>query len=186
MLYSAEIIEAVAHTLAAERIPLLVVDPVMVATSGARLLREDAIGILKSLLIPRATIVTPNLPEAEILWGEQIDSLALLKRAAAELSDRFGVAFVVKGGHMTEAEGKDMVTDVLCAGGETRVFVSPRVPAAQTHGTGCTFSAALAALLARGNSIEKAAEEAQRFVMEALAHAPAVGKYRPLGWFRVG
>lgn len=193
MLYSAPIIAAVAAAAGAGRIPQLVVDPVMVATSGARLLREDAVQALCRELIPRATIVTPNLPEAEILWGREIASLDDLKAAAQGIAERFGTACVAKGGHFGEKRagfgfrvsgenGEAEVVDVLCAGAETQVFAAPRVDAAETHGTGCTFSAALCALLARGEPLPAAVRGAQSFVARALAAAKAVGNHHPLNF----
>ena len=167
MLYSAPIIRVVAREVKRAGIPILVVDPVMVATSGARLLRPDALRALCGALLPIATVVTPNVPEAEVLCGHPIASLADLKRAAREIGERFGIACIAKGGHL---EGRE-VTDVLCAGGRCRVFSSPRVPAVSTHGTGCTFSAALTAWLARGATLAKATERAKAFVTAALARA---------------
>jgi hydroxymethylpyrimidine/phosphomethylpyrimidine kinase len=177
MLYSAAIIRAVACAVAELKIPNLVVDPVMVSTSGARLLREDAVNALCRELIPLARVMTPNLDEAGILCGRRLRTLRELKAAALELSGRFGVACVVKGGHLRGGR----VTDVLAEAGRTCEFHAGRVRAAETHGTGCTFSAAVAALLAGGLPLPKAVEQAQAFVVAALARAVPVGRHRPLG-----
>jgi hydroxymethylpyrimidine kinase/phosphomethylpyrimidine kinase len=182
MLHDAAIVRAVAAEL--RRMPQVpvVVDPVMVATSGARLLRTDAIRALMGKLLPLATVITPNLPEAEVLLGRAIGSSDEQQTAARELARRFGVACVVKGGHLAgDAAHRREVTDVLCVGGCVHAYRCPRVPAAQTHGTGCTFSAALAANLALGLPLPRAVANAQRFVYLALLHADCVGRFRPLG-----
>jgi hydroxymethylpyrimidine/phosphomethylpyrimidine kinase len=190
MLYSAEIIRAVARAVRKHRIPVLVVDPVMIATSGARLLRQDAVEALCRQLIPLATVVTPNLPEAEVLLGRPIRSLAELKAAARGIGERFGVACVCKGGHLGEearVQGSGFrkkrveVADVLWVKGRTHVFRSERVKARETHGTGCTFSAALAAFLAKGTPLPQAVRKAKEFVGEALKNAVRAGKHWPLG-----
>jgi len=178
MLYSSAIVEVVAAAVEAFRLDVLVVDPVMVATSGARLLRRDAERSLTRLLLPKATVITPNLPEAEALLSCSIRTLAEACDAARELADRYGTAVVVKGGHL---KGPD-VFDILCADDGLRVFQSARVKAAETHGTGCTFSAALTALLARGTSLPRAVSEAKAYVGRNLRHAVRTGVHRPLGW----
>jgi hydroxymethylpyrimidine/phosphomethylpyrimidine kinase len=182
MLHDAALVRAVAAKFRrAPRLPL-VVDPVMVATSGARLLRADAIRALADRLLPLASVMTPNLPEAEVLLGRAIRSPDEQRIAAAELARKFGVACVVKGGHLTQGHaGRREVTDVLCVAGRLYAFRCPRVPAAQTHGTGCTFSAALTANLALGVPLPRAVANAQRFVRRALLQAECVGRFRPLG-----
>ena len=177
MLYSVPIIQAVARTVAACGIDTLVVDPVMVATSGARLLREDAVAALCSDLVPLATLLTPNVPEAEILCGHDIRSVDQLRRAAREIGETFGVACVVKGGHLSGAE----IVDALYHEGVLQVFTIPRVDVSESHGTGCTFSAAVAAWLAKGAPLPEAVKQAQRFVASAMQNALAVGGHRPLG-----
>jgi len=183
MLYSGSIIHAVSKAVAECGITTLVVDPVMVATSGARLLREDALEILCSELLPTATVVTPNLFEAEILCGHGIESFDGLKTAAREISERFRTACVVKGGHLgpeirgERSEAGNKVTDVLYVEGRTSVFSLQRVDMFETHGTGCTFSAALAAFLARGEVLEKAVGQAKGLVVEMLKkNAPPTGR----------
>lgn len=177
MLYQAEIIVAVADELAAHPRAPLVVDPVMIATSGGRLLRPDAIAALGERVLPLATVMTPNLPEAEALWGRGITTRDDLIAAARALAARYGTACVVKGGHL---EAGAQVADVLCEGGEIRIFETPRIAARETHGTGCTFSAALAAGLARGRTLAVAVADAQRFVARALARSRPVGRHSPL------
>ena len=178
MLYSAAIIRSVAAMAREQRLAPLVVDPVMVATSGARLLQEDAVGVLLNELLPLATVVTPNAPEAEILWGQPIRSQADLAAAATGIGRRYGIACVAKGGHV---EGADVV-DALYDGTCVHEFRRPRVPAAQTHGTGCTFSAALVAHLALGRSLSEAVAAAKTFVQEALRTAVPVGRHHPLNF----
>ncbi len=178
MLYSSAIIEAVAAAVDEFRLDVLVVDPVMVATSGSRLLRRDAERALTRLLLPKATVFTPNLPEAEALLSRPIRTLGEVKAAASELADRYGTAVVVKGGHL---EGV-LVYDMLCDASGMRVFNSMRVKAAQTHGTGCTFSAAVAAFLALGEPLNKAVGGAQKYVGRSLRNAVRTGAQRPLGW----
>ena len=182
MLYSAGIIGAVAAAIAELKIRPLVVDPVMVATSGARLLREDAVAALRSALLPLARVVTPNVPEAEILWGHAIGSLADLKQAAAGISRTHGTACLAKGGHLAG----DEAADVLCDRGRIRVFSGPRVHTTQTHGTGCTLSAALTAFLARGETLERAAAAAKAFVTAALTQANRAGRHCVLNFLPHG
>ncbi|MFC1462189.1 bifunctional hydroxymethylpyrimidine kinase/phosphomethylpyrimidine kinase [Verrucomicrobiota bacterium] len=172
MLYSGAIIQEVARVVAERELPSLVVDPVMVATSGAKLLEDDAISTLCAELIPMATVLTPNLPEAEILCGHGIGSSAGIEDAAREIADKFGVACVLKGGHLANQEGMtqgDTILDVLCVDGEIRRFEGPRVNATETHGTGCMFSAALAASLAKGESVSGAVAAAKEYVHGVLS-----------------
>lgn len=178
MLYAAPIIECVAAAVRRRAMRPLVVDPVMVATSGTRLLREDAIRCLCERLLPLCTVVTPNLPEAEILCGHRIGSRNELIAAAREIAGRFSVACVAKGGHL---DG-DRVVDVLYADGQCTVYEDPRVPVRETHGTGCTFSAALTAHLARGVPLREAARLAKDFVTRALARARPAGRHTPLNF----
>jgi hydroxymethylpyrimidine/phosphomethylpyrimidine kinase len=163
MLYSAVIIEAVARTIKHRRIPWLVVDPVMIATSGARLLRRDAVSALCNRLLPLADVITPNLPEAEALCGHHIGTLRDMESAAREIGTRYRAACVVKGGHLTG----QTVTDVLYHSGRIYRFRSARLRVA-THGTGCMFSAALTALLARGFDLPGAVRGAKHYVHGVL------------------
>jgi hydroxymethylpyrimidine/phosphomethylpyrimidine kinase len=178
MLFSADIIRAVVRALKqAPRFPL-VVDPVMIATSGARLLRDDALSALCYDLLPMATVITPNLNEAEILAACRIHTLDDLKKAALLISKRFGTACMAKGGHL---EGREVV-DVLCVGGEISLFSSPRIRVRETHGTGCTFSAALTAALAHGTDLHESVAVAKCFVTQALRQAVVAGKHTPLNF----
>ena len=182
MLYSAEIIRAVARGFKAGLRCPLVVDPVMVATSGARLLRAEAVAALCRELLPLATVITPNLPEAEILAGRVIRSVADLRAAAQTIAERYGSACVVKGGHLEGAR----VVDVLYDGRRFHEFAGRRQLARETHGTGCTFSAAVTASLAQGASLPAAVRAAKVFVAGALRHARRAGTHYPLhfAWTR--
>ncbi len=164
MLYNAGIIRAVARALARRRFRFVVVDPVMVATSGARLLRRDAVEALCGRLLPLATVATPNVPEAEALAGMAIAGLADQRQAARLIAEKYGIACVVKGGHLP---GRQCV-DVLQGDGRVWLFKHARVNAKSTHGTGCTFSAALAAGLAQGQSLPDAVRRARRYVRRML------------------
>jgi hydroxymethylpyrimidine/phosphomethylpyrimidine kinase len=166
MLYSAGIASAVAGALARHTPPHLVVDPVMVATSGKRLLQTDAFHSLEEFL-PLAEVVTPNVPEAEVLSGLNIASLEDMRAASEAISARYNVACVVKGGHIDT--GSDVV-NVLCAGNGTAVYAARRVAGADTHGTGCMFSAAVTAFLALQQPLEDAVRRAGIFMAETLEH----------------
>lgn len=163
MLYSAAIIEAVARTAQHRRIPRLVVDPVTIATSGARLLRRDAVRALCQKLLPLANVITPNLPEAEALCGHAIPDMAAQELAAREIARRYKTACVIKGGHLPGG----IVVDVLFHAGRIYRFKSPRLRVA-THGTGCMFSAALTAHLAKGRPLPEAVRGAKRYVHGVL------------------
>jgi len=180
MLFSAEIIAAVAAVLESVAIENVVVDPVMVATSGARLLQDDAIGMLQERMLPLASVITPNLPEAAILCGHEIASLDGMREAARDIGERFQAACVVKGGHF-ETSG-DVLVDVLFVEGKHIEFSAARIPKADTHGTGCTFAAALAAWLAKGAALNDAVGRAQAYVIDALRSSVLTGRYRALGW----
>ena len=165
MLYSREIIAAICDALGDTKIPL-VIDPVMVATSGDPLLQSDAIALYRERLFTRATVITPNLDETATLLGRPVTSLAEMRRAGEELTARFGTAFLLKGGHLREA----IATDLLFAGGEVTEYTAPFVPGVSTHGTGCTYSAAIAAGLGKGLSLREAVAEAKQFVTAAVTH----------------
>ncbi len=174
MLFSTEIINVVANFFAGGKPPPLIVDPVMVATSGAVLLKPPAIRILKNRLLPLATLVTPNLDEAELLVGRKLRSLEDLLDAAEEIHRRFGCAALVKGGHLQL--GKDAV-DVQFDGKRFTVLKARRVPGISTHGTGCTYSAAIAAHLARGEKLERAVALAKEFITRAIARSYRAGRH---------
>jgi hydroxymethylpyrimidine/phosphomethylpyrimidine kinase len=173
MLHDAGVIETVAAVLAerAAGIPL-VVDPVMVAKGGAPLIEPGAIEALKRLLIPHAAVLTPNLPEAAILLGRPIDSLAAMRRAAGDLMSLGCRAALLKGGHLPGGT----VYDVLATTTGLRVWESPRIDSRHTHGTGCTLASAIAAGLAQGMPVEAAVERAREYVRRAIASAPGIGR----------
>jgi len=172
MLHSTEVIEAVAEELDARSGLKLVVDPVMVATSGDPLLRDDAMIALRNLLVPAATILTPNMPEAARLTGQSVETLDDQKRAADALMGLGPSAVLVKGGH---GEGTD-VHDVLVTEDSIEVMSSPRIDTLHTHGTGCTLASAIAALLSQGAPMRDAVSIARDYVHEAIATAPGFGK----------
>jgi hydroxymethylpyrimidine/phosphomethylpyrimidine kinase len=168
MLASSAIIEAVAAGLERHAARNVVLDPVMVAKSGDRLLRPDAVAALKARLLPLATVITPNLPEAGDLLGLEAPRDEAGMIAAAEGLRALGPrAVLVKGGHMEEADSIDILDD----GGEPLTLVAPRVATANTHGTGCTLSSAIAALLGRGLPLREAVRDAKAFLTAAIAAA---------------
>lgn len=171
MLSSAEIIDEVARKIAEHRIENLVVDPVMVAASGARLLREDAISTLKAKLLPLALVATPNIPEAEALLGVQIRSLADMRDAARAIAQFGPRNVIVKGGHR-QAE---QAIDVLYDGRTHTEFAAAWIETKNNHGTGCTFSSAITACLARKLSLTESVERAKSYVTNALRTAYPVG-----------
>lgn len=174
MLYNREIIEVIVDVLTqiGHQIPL-VIDPVMVATSGAQLLQDDAIAVLKKMLLPRAALVTPNRDEAALLAGETIEDFATLRRVARVLSQEYGVPFLVKGGHLRQAEA----LDVLASGKELSEYSVPMIPGVNPHGTGCTFSAAIASHLALGLSLPEAVEQGKKFITRAIEARLRIGEY---------
>ncbi|HXM55038.1 MAG TPA: bifunctional hydroxymethylpyrimidine kinase/phosphomethylpyrimidine kinase [Candidatus Dormibacteraeota bacterium] len=170
MLSSAEIIETVAAAVEEHGIDSLVVDPVMVAKGGARLLRDEAVDALRSRLLPLAAVITPNLPEAEVLLGRRIASREERERAARDLVALGCRAAVVKGGH-AEGDADDVVFD----GADVTWLAGERVATVNTHGSGCVFSAAIAAGLARGLALPEALREAKTFIAGAIRHSLAIG-----------
>ena len=171
MLSSAEIIATVAERVRHWHLERLVVDPVMVATSGDRLLREDAVQALIRELVPLALVLTPNLPEAEVLVGRSLGSDAEIRRAASEIADLGARAVLMKGGHVSSP----LATDLLFDGRSFYVFESERFDTPNTHGTGCTLSAAIAAGLAQGLSVVDAVGGAKRYVSEAIRRSTPLG-----------
>ncbi len=173
MLHDAAVIEAIAAALQkrAAGIPL-VVDPVMVAKGGARLIDPDALEALKRLLIARADILTPNLPEAEILCGTTMSNTAEMRASGESLLALGCRAVLVKGGHLSG----EIVSDVLVTNAGARVWESPRIATRHTHGTGCTLASAIAAGLAQGLDIGSAVERARVYVQRAIASAPGLGR----------
>ncbi|HTL45119.1 MAG TPA: bifunctional hydroxymethylpyrimidine kinase/phosphomethylpyrimidine kinase [Vicinamibacterales bacterium] len=180
MLATSAIVEAVSATIAALELPNVVVDPVMIAKGGHRLLEEDAARTLRSELLPRAMIVTPNIPEAEVLAGIPIRSLDDMRHAARAIRRLGPSVVVVKGGHL---DG-DLSIDVVCAEDEEFELSGPRIRSRHTHGTGCTFSAAITAGLALGRPVAQALREARAFLQGAIEHAPGIGAgHGPLNHF---
>ncbi len=171
MLHSRAVIEAVCDTLneifrGVSRRPFLVVDPVMVATSGAVLLEPAAVSLMCERLFPLAGLVTPNLDEVGALLGRSVKTLPEMERAGDELVRRFGVPFLLKGGHL---QGESRATDLLfTADGSCHRFAAPFVQGVSTHGTGCTTSAAIASYVARGLALPEAVERAKLYVTRAV------------------
>ena len=181
MLFSAANFRVVADFLgarpASSRVPL-VVDPVMVSTSGSRLLESSAERILREKLLPLATLVTPNLDEIKALLGGRPDSPAEMGRAAREIHRRFGCAVLVKGGHLRRpAEAIDVFFD----GATEWELAAPRVPGLRTHGTGCTYSAAICAALALGSDLTTAVRMGKLYITSAIANSYRVGAHWALG-----
>ncbi|HKW71017.1 MAG TPA: bifunctional hydroxymethylpyrimidine kinase/phosphomethylpyrimidine kinase [Candidatus Dormibacteraeota bacterium] len=170
MLSSAAIIAIVAEAIEHHAIRNLVVDPVMVAKSGAKLLRDDAVAALRARMIPLAAVVTPNLPEAEVLLGRKIETLEERRQAARDLVAMGARAAVVKGGH---AQGD--VTDVFFDGSRLCELAAERIPTSNTHGSGCVFSAAITACIARGAEPLEAVREAKSFITQAIANSLEIG-----------
>jgi hydroxymethylpyrimidine/phosphomethylpyrimidine kinase len=176
MLSSAAIIEAVAAKAREHELRPLVVDPVMVAKSGDRLLREDAVDALRTQLLPLATVLTPNLPEAEVLLGRTLASWDDVRAGARELVALGAQSVVIKGGHLPAEAGRDSpATDIFFDGEEFREFTAPRVDTTNTHGTGCTFASAIAAALAKGSDLRGAVALGKAYVTKALQSAYPLG-----------
>lgn len=170
MLASSKVIEAVAAAITKHRLPNLVVDPVMIAKGGASLLRDDALGALRVLLLPLATVITPNLPEAEVILGRLVRTLDERRQAARALVALGAHAAVVKGGH-----SEDDVTDIYWDGIEMVELTGTRFPTTNTHGSGCVFSAAIAAGLAKGLAPLAAVKGAKEFISAAIEHSLELG-----------
>lgn len=164
MVSSAALIRVIAAKLRQYRAENVVVDPVMVATSGARLIQDAAVETLTKELLPLAILCTPNVPEAELLSGMEIKSREDMERAAALIGERFGCAVLLKGGHSVND-----ANDLLYSGGSFRWFEGKRIDNPNTHGTGCTLSSAIAANLAKGFGLETAVRRAKGYISGALA-----------------
>jgi hydroxymethylpyrimidine/phosphomethylpyrimidine kinase len=183
MLGSAAIIETVAQRIAEYGLPNYVLDPVMVATSGDRLLDRDAETLIARRLVPLALLVTPNLNEAEILVEEKVRTPEQMERAGQMLVELGARAALVKGGHLANT---DTIVDVLVQKNGVRRFTHQRIETTSTHGTGCTLSAGIAAGLALGRSLEQSVTDALDFVHRAIAAAPGLGRkegHGPLNHF---
>jgi hydroxymethylpyrimidine/phosphomethylpyrimidine kinase len=170
MIANAEIIRVVAQKVREHGISTFIVDPVMVATSGDRLLPESAVEALRTELLPLATVVTPNLPEAGVLIGREVTTLAEMRNAARAIVDLGARSALVKGGHLAG----DAV-DVFYDGDQFVELAARRIPTTSTHGTGCTLASAIAALLAKGESLEQAVRDAKAYVTAAIERAYPVG-----------
>ena len=164
MLFSAAHVVAIAEILRQHPRAALVVDPVMIASTGASLLEPDAIAAYRESLLPLAQLITPNLPEAETLLGRSINHADELEPAARDLAARFGTAILLKGGHL---EGPECI-DLLATADHVHRFSAARIPVAGSHGTGCTLSAAIAAALSHGHSMPHAVELAKSYLGETL------------------
>lgn len=174
MLSSAEIVETVSERVVAHRLTRLVVDPVMVAKSGDRLLDDDAVATLRERLLPLAAVVTPNSAEASILAGLEVVDLSTAREAARRIRDLGPDLVIVKGGHL----GGERSDDVVFDGASFTMLSAARIDTPHSHGTGCTFSAAIAAELARGRSALEAAHGARAFVQGALERSEPLGAGR--------
>ena len=174
MLGNAGIVAAVTDAVREYRIEQLVVDPVMAASSGGDLFAPEALDSLRDLLLPLALVLTPNLPEAERLVGSPLESPEAVRRAARRLHAMGARKIVIKGGH-THGSPSPSATDLFYDGKDFRELTAPRLDTPHTHGTGCTFSAAIAAHLARGADVERAVELAKAFVTEAIRHGFPLG-----------
>ncbi|NHN31365.1 bifunctional hydroxymethylpyrimidine kinase/phosphomethylpyrimidine kinase [Paenibacillus sp. S3N08] len=171
MLSQPEVIELVADLVSKYKLEKLVIDPVMIAKGGANLLAASAQDALRRRLLPLAALVTPNIPEAEVILGMEISSLESMKEAAVRMVEQFGArAAIVKGGHRTGDP-----TDVLYDGKQFHLMTSERYPTRHTHGTGCTFAAAITAELAKGKSLIEAVHTAKQFITLAIQHELGIG-----------
>ncbi|MBS4208713.1 bifunctional hydroxymethylpyrimidine kinase/phosphomethylpyrimidine kinase [Bacillus sp. FJAT-50079] len=172
MLFSAEIIEAVADTLSSHPSIPLIIDPVMIAKGGEDLLQQSAVDTLKKKLIPLATLITPNIPEAEALANMEIQTETDIELAAKRMIELGADAVVIKGGHRNDHFAEDFF---LSAAGENFYMRSPRINTKDTHGTGCTFSAAITAELAKGSRIQDAVVTAKQFIHAAIDDGLSIG-----------
>lgn len=177
MLLSTPIIRVVADFLKTQHFHPLVLDPVMVATSGAVLLNPSSVRTLVDRLFPLASLVTPNLQEAELLCGRKISSVEDLREAARDLHRRFGVAALLKGGHL---RGLKEAVDIFYDGKQELLLSALFVRGVNTHGTGCTYSAAITAYLAKGLTLAAAVQEAKEFITQAIAQSRQVAKHSVL------
>ncbi|WP_139489552.1 bifunctional hydroxymethylpyrimidine kinase/phosphomethylpyrimidine kinase [Brevibacillus dissolubilis] len=171
MLFNAEIIRAVASVIKKHQVKKVVVDPVMVAKGGAKLLLDEAVAALQDSLLPLSYLITPNLPEAEVLTGMTIRSETDMEEAARRIHEMGPRHVMMKGGHLESEE----LVDLLFDGEEFYRFPHKRFDTRHTHGTGCTFSAALTAELAKGTELIHAVERAKVFIIEAIRTAPEIG-----------
>jgi hydroxymethylpyrimidine/phosphomethylpyrimidine kinase len=179
MLYSTAIIRTVVEFLRDKQLPV-VVDPVMISTSGARLLQPAGLRELTRHLFPMATLITPNLSEAEVLLGKQVSSPEAMRSAARELYEEFGCAALVKGGHLRRLK---IAVDIFYDGQQELLLSAPFIRGILTHGTGCTYSAAITAFIARGQSTARAVQSAKEYVSQTIARSRRAGRHTVLNWF---
>lgn len=180
MLYSTEIIRVVVEFFKKKRDVSLVVDPVMISTSGSHLLKPSAVALLKNRLLPLATLVTPNLDEAEVLTGRKLQSPENLRWAAKKIHEEFGCAALIKGGHLRHARE---AIDIFFDGKNELLLTAPFVKGVHTHGTGCTYSAATTGFLALGHDLPDAVARAKEYISQAIAQSCAIGKHSALNCF---
>nr|WP_093073097.1 bifunctional hydroxymethylpyrimidine kinase/phosphomethylpyrimidine kinase [Salisediminibacterium haloalkalitolerans] len=173
MLFDKEIIDVVADLADHYHWPELVVDPVMVSTSGAKLLKDDAIEHLMTRIVPLATVITPNIPEAEVMTGMDLNGLANRKKAAQELAAHGAKTILLKGGH---EDGADTVTDLFYDGKSFHALSVPKINTKSTHGTGCTYASAITAYLARGETLLDAVILAKKYIHTAIKHGFRIGQ----------
>lgn len=171
MVSSKDLIEVIGEKLLAYKAENIVVDPVMVATSGGKLLKDDAIESLKNKLFPLADILTPNIPEAEIIIGKKISTVEDMEKASKEISEKYKSACLLKGGHLIND-----ANDYLYSGNKGKWFYGKRIDTKNTHGTGCTLSSAIAANLAKGFDIETSVKMAKDYLSQALADGLDLGQ----------
>lgn len=171
MVSSPALVEVIAERLSFYQASNIVVDPVMVATSGSVLAKDSAVSVMKEKLLPLAAVITPNIPESEILWGSRIQTREDMEQAALAMSEAFGCAVLCKGGHnINDAD------DLLCSHGTLTWFTGKRIHNPNTHGTGCTLSSAIASNLAKGYPLEQAIERSKAYISGALASMLDLGK----------
>lgn len=171
MVSARALIEVIADKLIQYGAVNVVVDPVMVSTSGSRLISEEAVTVLKKKLLPLATVMTPNIPETEVLFGEKIDTAEGMERAAEKIFEQYHAAILCKGGHSLNDANDYLFSE---AGGQW--FQGQRIDNSNTHGTGCTLSSAIAAQLAKGASLTEAVGKAKEYISGALAAGLDLGK----------
>lgn len=171
MVSSASLIAGIAEKLVEYQAKNVVVDPVMVATSGARLISEDAVETLKEKLLPLATLLTPNIPETEVLSGLKIETREEMMEAARQIGDKYGCAVLCKGGHQVND-----ANDLLYSNHAYQWFEGKRIPNSNTHGTGCTLSSAIASNLAKGYSLADSVKRAKDYISGALGAMLDLGK----------
>ena len=176
MVSSSALIQTIADSIKEFNFKNVVVDPVMVATSGAKLISDGAIETLKGLLLPLVTLITPNIPEAEVLSGKQIRSPADMEAAAQDIFSRYGAAVLIKGGHSLN-DANDYLFGNICGGERVGRWINgKRIDNPNTHGTGCTLSSAIASNLAKGKSLEESVRSAKNYLSSALAAMLDLGK----------